>query len=50
MSDVQVLEKAVEDSVAAEDGFPGVAADEIADPQRNDDQLIEQFFAWAGLK
>jgi hypothetical protein len=50
VSDVQVLEKAVEDSVAAENGFPGVAADEIADPQRHDDQLVEEFLARAGVK
>src|SRR5580700_9369678 len=47
---MEVLEKAVEDSFAAEDCFPGVAADQIADPERHDDELIEQFFARAGMK
>ncbi len=30
--------------------FPSVAADEIADPQRHDDQLVEEFLARAGMK
>ena len=41
----KVLEEAVENAVGAENGFPGVAADEIADPEGNDDELIEKIFA-----
>ena len=48
--DVEVLEEAVEDAVGAENGFPGVAADEIADPERNDDELIEKIFANARVE
>ena len=48
--DVQILQEAIEDAVAAENGFPGVAANEIADPQRDDDELVEQFFARAGVE
>ena len=40
--EMQILEEAVEHAVAAENCFPGVAADQIADPQRHDDELIEQ--------
>ena len=50
VSDVEILEEAVEDAFAAENCFPGVAANEIADPERHDDELIEQFFARAGMK
>ena len=50
LSDVKVLEEAVEDAVRAQDGFPGVTADEIADPEGNDDELIEKIFANAGVK
>src|SRR5271157_545294 len=50
VSDMRVLEEAVEDSFAAQNCFPGVAADQIADPERDDDELIEQFFACAGMK
>ena len=48
--DVKVLEEAVEDALGSEDGFPGIAADEIANPERNDDELIEKIFAGAGVK
>ena len=47
MRDVEILQKAVEDAVAAENCFPGVATHQIADPERNDDQLVEKFFARA---
>ena len=50
MRDVKILEEAIEDSVAAENGFPCVTTNEIADPQRDDDQLVEKFFARTGLK
>ncbi len=50
VSDVGILEEAVEDAFAAENCFPGVAANEIADPERHDDELIEQFLARAGMK
>ena len=48
--DMEILQEAVEDAVAAENCFPGVAAHEIADPQRDDDELIEDFLARAGVK
>src|SRR5580700_8103949 len=50
VSDMEVLEKAVEDAFAAEDCFPSIAADQITDPERDDDQLVQQFFARAGMK
>jgi len=50
VGEMKILEEAVEDAFAAENGFPGVAADEIADPQGNDDKLVEQFLAGAGMK
>ncbi len=50
VGDVQILQKAVEDTVGAENGFPGIAANEIADPERDDDQLVEEFFARAGVE
>lgn len=50
VGDVQVLEKAVEHAVAAENRFPGVAADQIADPERDDHELIEEFFARTGVE
>jgi hypothetical protein len=48
--EVEVLEKAVENAVGAENGFPCVAANEIADPQGNDDELIEEFFTAASVE
>src|SRR2546428_74997 len=48
--EMQVLEKTVEDPVAAKNGFPGVTPDEIADPQRHDDKLVEKFLAGMGVK
>src|SRR3981081_542812 len=39
--EVQILEKAVEHAIAAQDGFPGVTANEVADPQRHDHELIQ---------
>src|SRR3984957_8021337 len=50
VSDMEVLEKSVENSFATEDCFPSVAADQIADPERNDDELVQQFLARAGMK
>ena len=48
--EVQILQKAVEHAVAAENRFPSVTANQIADPERNDDELIEEFFARAGVE
>jgi hypothetical protein len=50
VGDVEILEKSVEDTVAAENGFPGVSTNQVADPQRNNDQLIEEFFARASVE
>src|SRR6266853_3104688 len=50
VSEVEVLEKAIENAFAAQNGFPGVAAHQVAHPQRHDDELVEQFFARAGMK
>jgi hypothetical protein len=50
VSDVEILKRAVEDAVGAEDSFPCVAADEIADPERDDDELVEKLFAGARVK
>src|SRR6267142_5081440 len=43
--DVQILKKAVEHAIAAEDGFPGVTPNEVAHPQRHDHKLIQEFLA-----
>src|SRR6267142_3489551 len=43
--EVQILEKAVEHAIAAQDGFPSVTANEVADPQRYDHELIQEFLA-----
>jgi hypothetical protein len=48
--DVEVLEKAVENTVGAENGFPGITANEIADPQRNDDELIQKLLTATGVE
>ena len=48
--DVEVLQEAVEDAIAAENRFPGISADQITDPERNDDELIEKFFARTRVK
>jgi hypothetical protein len=50
VGDVEKLQRAVEDTVRAEDGFPRVAADKITDPERDDYELIEKFFARAGVE
>ena len=50
MRDVKILQQAVQDAVAAEDGFPGVAANEIAGPQGNDHELIEQVLSFRRVK
>src|SRR6267154_4138150 len=43
--EVQILEQAVEHAIAAQDCFPGVTANEVADPQRHDHKLIQEFLA-----
>src|SRR5882762_9004436 len=48
--DVQILEKAVEHAIAAEDGFPGIATNEVAHPQRHDHKLIQEFLARTGVE
>src|SRR6266403_644227 len=48
--EVQILEKAVEHAIAAQDGFPCIAANEVADPQRHDHQLIQEFLARTGVE
>src|SRR6267154_179781 len=48
--EVQILEKAIEDAIAAQDGFPGIAANEVAHPQRHNYKLIQEFLARTGVK
>src|SRR5882762_627646 len=48
MGEMQVLQEAIENAFAAENGFPGVTAHQVTHPQRNDDELVEQLFASAG--
>src|SRR5215471_5607786 len=48
--DVKILQETVENAVGAENGLPGVSANEIADPERNDDELIEEFLPDAGFE
>lgn len=50
MRDVQVLQEAIQDSFAAENGLPSVAADEVTDPEGDDDQLVEQFLSGASVE
>src|SRR5690348_18491355 len=47
---MQILQETVQYAVAAENGFPGVPAHKIADPQRYDDELIEKLLSCAGVK
>ena len=44
------MEKAVEDAFGTENGFPGIATDEVAHPEGNDDELIEEFLAQTSMK
>src|SRR6185437_1932160 len=39
---VNILQQRVKDAVAAQDGLPGVSSHQIADPERNNHQLIEE--------
>jgi len=48
--DVEILQEAVQHTVCTKDGFPRVTADEIADPQWDDHELVEKFFARAGVE
>src|SRR6266403_259856 len=50
MREMQVLQEAIEDAFAAENGFPSVTAHQVTHPQRHDDELVEQLFAGAGMK
>src|SRR5260370_10323109 len=45
VGEMEVLKKAVQHAVAAENGLPGVTAHQIADPQGHDHKLIEKFLA-----
>ncbi len=47
---MQILQETVEHALAAEDGFPRVAAHEIADPQGNDHKLVEKLLARTGVE
>src|SRR5271155_4185246 len=42
---VHVLQKSVQHSVATQDSFPGVRANQVTDPQWNNYQLIEKIFS-----
>ena len=49
LGQVDVLQKRIEHAVAAEDRLPCVGTDQVADPERNDHELIEKVFrlpAW----
>jgi hypothetical protein len=48
--EMKILEKRVEDTVGTENGLPGIAANEIADPKRDNDELVEKLLAAAGMK
>ena len=48
--DVQVLKKSVKHAVGAENCFPSVAANQVADPKRNNNELIENFLAWTRVE
>jgi hypothetical protein len=50
MRNVEILERAVEDAVGAENSFPSVTTNEITDPERDNDKLIEELFARAGVE
>src|ERR1035438_3559796 len=50
MSEVQILQETVKHPVASQDGFPRIATDEVAHPERDDHQLIEKFFARPAVK
>src|ERR1700735_3692499 len=50
VSDVQILQKSIEHTFAAQNGFPSVTADKVAGPQRNNYELVEQIFAFCRVK
>ena len=47
---MQILQKTVENAVATQNRLPGIAADQVADPERHDNQLIKKFFASARVE
>src|SRR5438552_3848289 len=50
MSYVKILQQGVQNAVAAENCLPGIGPHQIAHPEGNDHQLIEQVFALARIK
>lgn len=42
---VHILQQSVEDPVTSQDRFPRVGTNQIADPQRDDHQLVQQIFS-----
>ena len=47
---VHVLKKGIEHAVAAENRLPRVSAHQVAHPQRNDHELVQEVFALSGTK
>ena len=47
---MHVLQQRVEDAVAAEDRLPRVRPHQVAHPQRNDDELVEEILFGACIK
>src|SRR4051812_9507933 len=50
LSQVQVLQRGIKHTVGPEDSFPGVGADKIADPEWDDQKLVEQVLFCASVK
>src|SRR4051812_29156489 len=46
---VHILQQSVQYTIASQDGFPRVSPNQIADPQRNDYQLVQQIL-FSGAK
>ncbi len=44
------MEQTVQHAVVPQNCFPGIAANQVTGPQRDDDELVEQFFAFGGVK
>src|SRR5579862_6304325 len=50
LGEMQILQQSVEHAVASQNRLPGISANQIADAQWNDHQLIEKLFPLSRIK
>src|SRR6185437_43329 len=48
--EVRILQQSIEHTITSQNGFPCVSADQVANPQGDDYQLVKQILASAGVK